>query len=116
MRRIKPDINLVPYFLCTFYLTQMIFDTQQLEKAITDKNRSEIAMYRKRALKTAKVAIKTARKSAADITESLKLMGTYYWILGKQRMAKQRYHSIKKRNSTTECCLSSVAFRNLKEQ
>jgi hypothetical protein len=50
LRKIKPDINLVPYFLCTYYLTQMIFDIQKLEKAITGGNRSEIAMYRKRAL------------------------------------------------------------------
>lgn len=87
LRKIKPDINLVPYFLCTYYLTQMIFDIQKLEKAITNGNRSEIALYQKRALNTAKVAIKTARKIAADITESLKLMGTYFWILGKQRIA-----------------------------
>ncbi len=87
LRKIKPDINLVPYFLCTYYLTQIIFNTQKLEKAIEDGNRSEMALYRKKTLKTAKVAIKTARKSAADITESLKLMGTYYWILGKQRTA-----------------------------
>jgi hypothetical protein len=87
LKKIKPDINLVPYFLCTYYLSQIIYNTHKLEKALADGNRPNITLYRKQTLKAARVAIKTARKSAADLTESLKLMGTFFWILGKQRTA-----------------------------
>jgi serine/threonine protein kinase/tetratricopeptide (TPR) repeat protein len=87
LRRIKPDINLVPYFLCTFSISQVILDICKLEEAIKKKDKLGSDFYQKRALHTAREAIKNSYRIAADVTESLKLMGVYYWILGKQRRA-----------------------------
>lgn len=84
---IQSEINLVPYFLTTFFLSQLIFDLHKLEASMKDNNKTGTANYRKRALKTAKKAIKNSRKIAADITESYKLMGVFYWLTGRQKKA-----------------------------
>lgn len=87
LRQIKPEINLVPYFSTTFYLSQLILDLCLLEEFAKGDDKTKSLMHKKRALKTAKKAIKYSRKSAADLTESYKLMGVYFWLLGRQKKA-----------------------------
>ncbi len=87
LNEIRAEINLVPYFLTTFFLSQLIFDLHRLETSIKKKNKTDTASYKKRALKVAKKAIKNSRKIAADITESYKLIGVFYWLSGNQRKA-----------------------------
>jgi serine/threonine protein kinase/tetratricopeptide (TPR) repeat protein len=87
LRKIKPDVNLVPQFLCTFFISQMIFDIHKLEGAIKNGDRPGASFYRKEAFHTGKEMIKSSYRIAADVAESLKLMGIYSWILGKQRRA-----------------------------
>ena len=59
----------------------MLEDYKQSERKV------EFLQCRKKALITAKKAIKFSRKIAADTTESYKLMGTYNWIIGRQKRA-----------------------------
>jgi len=84
LKILKPEINLVPYFLSDYYISRLIFDIRRLEESLTGNNRIEQSQRRKTAFKTAKNAIKNANKIAADITEACKLMGLYYWLTGKQ--------------------------------
>ncbi len=87
LNKIKPEINLAPYILSTFLLSQLIYDLYRLEEMIKNGNISESLGCRKRAYKTAREAIKISRKIAVDIPESYKLMGVYYWLTGKQKKA-----------------------------
>jgi tetratricopeptide (TPR) repeat protein len=76
--KIKRELNLAPYLLCPYYLSKLIFDLHHLEGS---------AHHRKSALKAANRAIKNSRKTAADLTESYKWKGVYYWLTGKQKKA-----------------------------
>ena len=87
LEKIKAEINIVPYFLSTFYLSRVGFDLQKLEEAIKNGDTSQAAQTRKSALKTARKLVRNSWRIAADITESYKLMGRYYWLIGKQKKA-----------------------------
>ncbi len=91
LNKIKADINIVPYFLSTFYLAQVVFDLHKLEESIRAGDRSRTAQYRKRAFKTAKKMIRNSWKIAADVTESYNLLGRYYWIIDKQKKALKKW-------------------------
>ena len=47
----------------------------------------EIIQSRKKARRSGKAAVKNSMKFAGDRTEVFKLMGVYYWIIGKQKKA-----------------------------
>jgi serine/threonine protein kinase/tetratricopeptide (TPR) repeat protein len=83
--KIRHDINLAPTLYGTFLMSQLIFDLLRLEESIKKDSRSERAYFRKKALKTAKKTIKNSHKIASDIVEAYKLMGIYYWLLGRQK-------------------------------
>jgi len=50
-------------------------------------NAKELAENRKSSLEVGKKAIIISRKRAAYRTEALRLMGTYYWLIGRQKKA-----------------------------
>jgi len=50
-------------------------------------NKADLTRDGKNTIKLGRKAIKVSRKTAADRTEALKLMGTYYWLIGKQKKA-----------------------------
>lgn len=91
LSKIKNEINIVPYFLSTYYLSQVIFDLNKLEESIRNSDKSESARYRRSAFKAAKKMVKNSWKIAADITESYKLIGLYYWLIGKQKKALKEW-------------------------
>jgi hypothetical protein len=58
-----------------------------LEEFLKSSNQKEVAKIRQSFLKSGKKAIKLTRKRAAYCTEAFRLMGTYYWIIGKEKKA-----------------------------
>jgi hypothetical protein len=50
-------------------------------------NQSEIKKNRKSAFSTGSKAVKNSKKAHVYRTEALRLMGTYYWLIGEQRKA-----------------------------
>jgi hypothetical protein len=59
-----------------------------LAEAIVSEDQPKIAEYRKNARKSGKDAKRThARRYAVGRTEFLRLMGTYYWLIGKKKKA-----------------------------
>jgi len=58
-----------------------------LEKAILSKDHSNISKYKKRAFNSANKSLKTSKKYAPDKVEALKLMGTFFWLINKQKKA-----------------------------
>jgi len=59
----------------------------QLEEAIKRADKTALPIHRTTALKAGTEALKIANKFAPIKTEALKLMGVYYWLIGKQRKA-----------------------------
>jgi len=71
------------------FLSRLLLDLHHLEQAIALGNKKAATMYNANALKSGMGALKAAHKYAFFKTESLKLMGVYYWLIGKQRKAMQ---------------------------
>jgi hypothetical protein len=91
LEKIKGEINIVPYFLSTFYLCRVNFDLHELEEAQKNRDEARAARAGKNALRTAKKLVKNSWRIAADITEAYKLLGRYYWLVGRQRRALQAW-------------------------
>jgi hypothetical protein len=58
-----------------------------LESIFLGGDKSRIKKIQKNAINFGKKAVKKSRKAASDRTEIFKSMGTYYWIIGKQKKA-----------------------------
>jgi len=81
-----------PHLISSYSVGQFLFDLYLLEQAILSKNNSGISEYRKKASQSGKNALKNAAKYKPDITETLKLMGLYYWLIGRQNKALEWWH------------------------
>jgi len=72
-----------------FGIVSVYFDIQRLEEGMIDGNKTQLAQYRKKALKSGRRAVSISRKAIGERTEILKMMGTYYWLIGRQKKARK---------------------------
>jgi tetratricopeptide (TPR) repeat protein len=84
---IKSKIYPLPFFLTHFFESHFIFNLFNLDQSIKTKNNSDIAKNKKKTFKSAKKAIRNSQKVAFDQIETYRLMGTYYWLINKQKRA-----------------------------
>jgi len=77
----------IPYYHSVFLLCQFIGNLFGLEEAIQSGKRSAITSNRKKAFLIGKKSVRISKKAANDRTEILKLMGRYYWLIGRQNKA-----------------------------
>ena len=90
--KIKSEVTHVPMHAGEFVLTRFILDLYQLEEAIKRADKTALPICRTDALKAGTEALKIANKLAPIKTEAFKLMGVYYWMIGKQRKAMKWWH------------------------
>ena len=76
-----------PLFLNYLLRSQFILYLYQLEQSRKTGDVKDVVNNKTNALRAGKKAVKTSRKVAFDKTETYKLMGVYYWLIGKQRKA-----------------------------
>jgi tetratricopeptide (TPR) repeat protein len=79
--------RLMPISISSLLLSQFLFDLYMLEESIHSQNQSEVTQFRKKTYKNGKAALKISKKFSAIKTGTYKLMGLYYWLIGKQRKA-----------------------------
>ena len=79
--------RVIPFYLSRYYIGWFLFNLNMLEKAILSKDYLNISKYKGRALNSGNKALKTAKKYAPDKVEALKLMGTFLWLINKQKKA-----------------------------
>jgi len=77
----------VPYYLSSFLLNVFIIYIKRLEEILITNNKSQIKKIKNQAIKIGKKALRNSRKAAGDRTEIFKLIGRYYWLVGKQKNA-----------------------------
>jgi tetratricopeptide (TPR) repeat protein len=68
-------------------LNRFILELHRMENAIQSSDRAVLSQSRKNALKAGKRALRLSGKFALMKTEALRLMGVYYWVIGKHRKA-----------------------------
>ena len=81
--KIKSEVTAAPMHLAQYAVTRFILHLHQIEEL----GKKAGTQHRSNAFKAGNEAIRTASKMATIKTEALKLMGVYYWIIGKQRKA-----------------------------
>ena len=79
--------RVIPFYKSSYIMGLFLFDLSLLEKSILSKDHSNISKQKKRTFASAKKALKTANKCALDKTEALKLMGTFFWLINRQKKA-----------------------------
>jgi tetratricopeptide (TPR) repeat protein len=62
-------------------------DLHLLEQSIIKNDKSDISKFSKKTYQSGKRAIKNSNKYAFDRTEIFRLMGLYYWFIGKKKKA-----------------------------
>jgi class 3 adenylate cyclase/tetratricopeptide (TPR) repeat protein len=91
MKRIKErksgKIRLLPIYISSYRLARFIFNLHFLEQSILKHDKSNILKYRKKAYQSGNCALKNSKKFAFSRTELFRLMGSYYWLIGKNKKA-----------------------------
>lgn len=77
----------LPHFYCPFLVCQFTKDLFRLEASIQSKDHSTMALNRKKAFLTGRKSLKVTKKVSCYQTNVLKLMGRYYWLIGRQKKA-----------------------------
>jgi hypothetical protein len=78
---------LMPVFAAPYLVVRFLADIHQLELAIHSENFSTLAHFRKQVNQSGKAAARNSRKYAPYRTKIFRLMGLYYWLIGKQGKA-----------------------------
>jgi class 3 adenylate cyclase/tetratricopeptide (TPR) repeat protein len=77
----------LPLYVAAYLAARLSVDVNQLEHAICSENSSKVANLQKSAYKAGKAAVHNAKKYAPYRTKIMRLMGLYYWLIGKQGKA-----------------------------
>ena len=75
------------YYITSYFMGRLLFDLNVLEQSIILNDYSNTSKQKKRTFNSAKKALKAANKCALDKVEALKLMGTFFWLINKQKKA-----------------------------
>lgn len=79
--RIRSEVQVVPMQLSSFYRSRFDYHLRCMGDSLSTGCREETYAYRRVALKSGKILIKTCAKAAAYRTESYRLMGVYKWLI-----------------------------------
>jgi class 3 adenylate cyclase/tetratricopeptide (TPR) repeat protein len=76
--------GVVPFYINNLMRSQFLFDLYMLEESNHGRNRLKKSQLKKKAYRCGKAAVKNSMKYAGNRTEVFRLMGVYYWLIGKQ--------------------------------
>ena len=79
--------KVAPFYINNLLLSQFLFDLFMLKEVTSSYDKFKIPQFRKNAYHSGNVVVKNSMKYAANKTEAFKLMGVYYWFVGKQNKA-----------------------------
>jgi class 3 adenylate cyclase/tetratricopeptide (TPR) repeat protein len=79
----KKQTVVPPLYACPYLTSRFHFDIIMLEKSIASMDTQNISKYRKLAKKSYKMALNNARKYSILSIKVFRLIGIYYWIIGK---------------------------------
>jgi class 3 adenylate cyclase/tetratricopeptide (TPR) repeat protein len=85
--KIMSEQAVVPTHVAHLFLNRFVLEMYLLEEAIKKADKDATKKYRSKAISAGARALKMANKYSLTKTETLKLMGAYYWTIGKQRKA-----------------------------
>jgi len=78
---------LVPIYIMSYLVTKFMTDLHLINAAIVSNDRKNLSRLKKKANHSGKRALNNSRKFALNCVKVLRLMGEYYWLIGKQKKA-----------------------------
>ena len=79
--------TIAPLHISSYYIAQFMMDSCLLIEAIASNDRKNLSTIKKKAHQSGKRALNKSKKFAVDCVKVLRLMGEYYWLIGKQKKA-----------------------------
>ena len=76
-----------PLYKSSYLMGQFVLDLYLLEESILLNQKADIQRNRKKAFQSGMHAFKNSKKYASDRTEVFRLMGLFYWLIGRQNKA-----------------------------
>ena len=77
-----------PAFSAPYFSAQFMIDISLLKQAmVSNKDRKNLSTHKKKARHSGKQALNNSKKFAIDCVKRLRLMGEYFWLIGKQSKA-----------------------------
>jgi len=70
-----------------YLVTRLMIDIHILKKAMTSDDKKNLSILQKKAFESGKTALRRLKKYAPYRTKTLRLMGDYHWLIGKQKKA-----------------------------
>jgi len=74
-------------FIASYFIAQFVIDIQILKKAMASKSNSSLSVLQKKAYKSGKTVLRKLRKYAPYRTKTFRLMGEYFQLIDKQKIA-----------------------------
>ena len=97
---VSKQVFVPPIYISSFLIGQFLHDLYLLEQAILSNDRPSAREYRRNASKSGKNALKNSKKYAFDRANVLRLLGNYYWLIGREKKAVRFWNkSIKQAKS-----------------
>jgi len=87
------EMVVVPMYVAYFFLIRFVLDMYLLEETTKKADKVTIKKYRSKAISSGTKSLKVANKFSFTKIETFKLMGVYYWTIGKQRKAMKWWHT-----------------------
>jgi len=78
---------LAPILIMPYLIAQFMMDIYLLKKAIVSDDRKNLSKLKKKAHHGGRRALNKLKKYAVEWVKVLRLMGEYYWLIGKQNKA-----------------------------
>ncbi|NNL42427.1 MAG: AAA family ATPase [Desulfobacterales bacterium] len=79
--------RVIPLYISSYFLSRFLFDLNTLERSLLSDDNLNIIKCKTKAFLSAKKALKTANRFAPDKVEVFKQMGSYFWMINKQKKA-----------------------------
>jgi hypothetical protein len=100
-KKIIDQDKLMPAYLMSGYLiAKFMLDIQTLKRALISRTDPDLSNLNKNAFKSGKAALKKLKKYAPLRTKTFRLMGEYYWLIGKQNKAFKWWDKAVKKGET----------------
>lgn len=84
---VSNEKRISPLMISSYLISQFLLNLCNLEIAIDSSDKSKIKQFRKKAYQFGKAALKNSKKFAAERTTTPRLMGVYFWLIGKPEKA-----------------------------
>jgi len=84
---VSREKRISPLMISSYLTSQLLLNLHRLERANNGGDKSGMKQFRKRALHFGRASLRNSRKFAAEQTTTLRLMGVYFWLLGRQKKA-----------------------------